>query len=166
MLKCVSPSEASYILREIHEGDCCDHSGSRSLIRKVTRARYFWLTLQKDAMTMVRKCEPCQKFSNIARQPHEQLHTIVPSWPFLKWGMDIVGKFPPAPGHLAFLLIATDYFTKWVKATSLSQVQEPQVIVFLGRISCVDLVCLMKLYGIMGHNLLEGNLESFVINDI
>ena len=41
LLKCVSPSEANYVLREIHEGECGDHSGSRSLIRKVTRAGYF-----------------------------------------------------------------------------------------------------------------------------
>ena len=41
LLKCVSPSESNYVLREVHEGDCGDHSGSRSLIRKVRLAGYF-----------------------------------------------------------------------------------------------------------------------------
>ena len=47
--------------------------------------------------------------------------------------MDIVGKFTPAPERLVFLLVATDYFTKWVEAVALSQVQEPQVIDFVWK---------------------------------
>lgn len=34
----------------------------------------------------------------------------------MKWGMDIVGPLPPAPGKVRFLLILTDYFSKWVEA--------------------------------------------------
>ena len=51
--------------------------------------------------------------------------------------MDIVGKFIPAPGRLVFLLVVTDYFTKWVEAVALSQVQEPQVIDFVWK----NIVC-------------------------
>lgn len=36
--------------------------------------------------------------------------------PFLEWGIDIVGPFPEAPGRLKFLIVAVDYFTKWVEA--------------------------------------------------
>ena len=40
-LKCLAPDEANYMLREIHEGACGNHSGARSLIHKVVRAGYY-----------------------------------------------------------------------------------------------------------------------------
>ena len=40
-LRCLSPDEANYVLKEVHEGACGNHSGARSLIHKVVRARYY-----------------------------------------------------------------------------------------------------------------------------
>ena len=37
-LLCLVPHEANYVLREIYEGACGNHSGARSLIHKVVRA--------------------------------------------------------------------------------------------------------------------------------
>ncbi|RDX92333.1 hypothetical protein CR513_25545, partial [Mucuna pruriens] len=31
------------------------------------------------------------------------------------WGVDILGPFPPAAAHVKFLIIAVDYFTKWIE---------------------------------------------------
>ena len=44
-LRCLTPDEANYVLREIHEGACGNHSGARSLIHKVVRAGYYWPTV-------------------------------------------------------------------------------------------------------------------------
>ncbi|KAL0458759.1 UNVERIFIED_CONTAM: hypothetical protein Slati_0503100 [Sesamum latifolium] len=49
-------------------------------------------------------------------------------WPIMKqdairlWGMDIVGPFPLAPGQRKFLLVAIDYFIKWVEAEPLARI--------------------------------------------
>ena len=51
------------ILREIHEGDCGHHAGSKSLIAKAFRHEYYWLTAHVDAEDLVSKCDGCQKFS-------------------------------------------------------------------------------------------------------
>ena len=40
-LECLTPDEANYVLREIHERACGNHSGARSLIHKVVRAGYY-----------------------------------------------------------------------------------------------------------------------------
>ena len=44
-LRCLSPDEANYVLREVHEGACGKHSGARSLIHKVVHAGYYWPTI-------------------------------------------------------------------------------------------------------------------------
>ncbi|XP_074297470.1 uncharacterized protein LOC141628197 [Silene latifolia] len=48
-----------------------------------------------------------------------------------QWGMDIVGKFPVAPGQKVFMLAMTDYFSKWIEANSFRQVTEQEVISFI-----------------------------------
>ncbi|XP_075675087.1 uncharacterized protein LOC142644335 [Castanea sativa] len=45
-------------------------------------------------------------------------------WPFAKWGLDIVGSFPWAVGNRRWLLVSTDYFTKWVEAEPLANIRD------------------------------------------
>ena len=59
-LRCLAPDEANYVLREIHEGACGNHSGARSLIHKVVHAGYYWPTVQADAKAYVKVCDQCQ----------------------------------------------------------------------------------------------------------
>ena len=59
-LKCVDEEEAEYILEEIHQGICGDHTGPRLLVNKAIRTGYFWPTMQMDAVELVKKCDRCQ----------------------------------------------------------------------------------------------------------
>ena len=48
-LRCLGPEEADYVMKEVHERICENHSGSRSLVHMLIRDGYYWLTIQKDA---------------------------------------------------------------------------------------------------------------------
>ena len=72
-LRCLAPNESNYVLREIHEGVCGNHSGARALVHKVFRVGYYWPTIQADTKAYVKVCDQCQRFSNILRQPSEYL---------------------------------------------------------------------------------------------
>ncbi|XP_071714611.1 uncharacterized protein [Rutidosis leptorrhynchoides] len=48
-------------------------------------------------------------------------------WPFYKWAIDIVGPFPPGAGNVKFLIVAIDYFTKWVEAKAVRTITGEQV---------------------------------------
>ena len=41
LLRCLAPDEANYMLREVHEGACGNHSGARSLVHKVIRSGFY-----------------------------------------------------------------------------------------------------------------------------
>ena len=101
--------------------------GSRSLVHKLVRAGYYWPTMQKDAEAYVKTCDKCQRFSNIIRQPAEELTPMMAPWPFAQWGLDIMGPFPTAIQQLKFLVIDIDYFTKWVEAEVLATIKEKNV---------------------------------------
>ena len=51
-------------------------------------------------------------------------------WPFYKWGLDILGPFKPDPGQLRWLIVAVDYFTKWIEANPLATITSAHVMKF------------------------------------
>ena len=42
-------------------------------------------------------------------------------------GIDIVGPLPQGKGQVKFLLVAIDYFTKWVEAEALATIIEARI---------------------------------------
>ena len=48
-LRCLTPNEVDYVMREIHEKVCGNHSRAWSLVHKLIRVGYYWPTMQKDA---------------------------------------------------------------------------------------------------------------------
>ncbi|GJX60299.1 reverse transcriptase domain-containing protein [Tanacetum coccineum] len=68
-LRCVGPLQANYVLREIHEGSCSMHAGTRSVMAKALRIGYYWPTMHKDARTLTRVCQECQVHKSVPRNP-------------------------------------------------------------------------------------------------
>uniref|UniRef100_A0A2N9FPR8 Integrase catalytic domain-containing protein n=1 Tax=Fagus sylvatica TaxID=28930 RepID=A0A2N9FPR8_FAGSY len=68
-LRCLAPDEANYVMREIHEGVCGDHSGARALQRKIVRAGYYWPSMKADTYQFVQHCDKCQRFANLLHSP-------------------------------------------------------------------------------------------------
>ena len=89
-LRCLCHDEADCVMKEVHEGICGNLSGVRSLVHKLIRAGYYWPTMLKDAQAYVKTCDKCQRFSNLIRQPLEELTPMTAPWPFAQWGLDIV----------------------------------------------------------------------------
>ncbi|KAL0405955.1 UNVERIFIED_CONTAM: hypothetical protein Slati_3909400 [Sesamum latifolium] len=133
LLRCLSTEEGAHDLREIHSGCCGGHAGTWTLANKALRAGYFWPTMKQDAKHLVIKCERCQKHSSLIHQPAEPFTTMLSPCPFTQWGIDIVGPFPIAFGQWKFLLVAIDYFTKWVEAEPLARITEEEVMKFIWK---------------------------------
>ncbi|KAJ9545572.1 hypothetical protein OSB04_025279, partial [Centaurea solstitialis] len=132
ILRCVvNKQQIDQILQEMHDGECGNHSGGRSLANRISRQGYYWPTLREDSIRYVQRCDACQRHSGTSHLPSEPLHSVLIPWPFMRWGMDIVGKLPPAPGQKVFLLVLTDYFSKWIEAAAFSQVRDKEVISFI-----------------------------------
>ena len=126
-MRCVEEEEARYVLEEVHRGVYGDHMGSKSLIRKIMKAGYFWPTMQQDATNFVKRCDSCQRYRNVQRVPGEKMTTISSPWPFAQWGINIMGPLPQGKRQMKFLLVTINYFTKWVEAEALATTVEAKV---------------------------------------
>ena len=80
--------------------------------------------MQKEALEYVKKCDQCQKFALNIHHPGRVLNPLSNPWPFAQWGLDIVGPFLKATGNKRYLLVSTDYFTKWVEAEPLANIKD------------------------------------------
>ena len=56
------------------------------------------------------------------------INTLIP---FAMWGMDILGPFPLASAQRKFLLVAINYFTKWIEAKPLAKITTKLVAQFV-----------------------------------
>ena len=83
--------------------------------------------MMKDAQAYVKACDKCQRFSNLIRQPSEELTPMTAPWPFTQWGLDIMGPFPTAVRQLKFLVVGIGYLTKLVESEALATITERNI---------------------------------------
>nr|CAN61935.1 hypothetical protein VITISV_001429 [Vitis vinifera] len=77
-LRCLNHIEALYVLAELHEGVCGNHSGGQSLAHRAHSQGYYWPTMNKDATAYVKKCEKCQRHAPVPHVPSETLKPFRP----------------------------------------------------------------------------------------
>uniref|UniRef100_A0A2N9IID4 Uncharacterized protein n=1 Tax=Fagus sylvatica TaxID=28930 RepID=A0A2N9IID4_FAGSY len=132
LLRCVDAEEANQLIQEMHAGLMGAHANGPFLARKIMRAGYYWLTMERDCIRHVQTCHKCQMYQNSKNAPPQYLHTMASPWPFSAWGMDVIGAITPkaSNGH-EFILVAIDYFTKWVEACSFKNVTQVAVTRFV-----------------------------------
>jgi hypothetical protein len=88
------------------------------------------------------------------------MNPIIKPWSFRGWGIDLIGQiFPPSSRGHKFILVATDYFTKWVEAIPLKTVTSKNRLTLSRSISYIILEFLKPLLLI---NLHQKNLETLL----
>jgi len=108
---------------EVHEGSFGMHANGYAMARKILRADYYWLTMESDCCIHVRKCHKRQVFADNVNAPPMPLNVLAAPWPFSMWGIGVIRAIEPkASNEHRFILVAIDYFTKWVEVDSYSSV--------------------------------------------
>ena len=130
-LMCLTPEQGQYVLAELHEGICRNHPWGRTLAHRAHTQGYYWPTMKTDAADYVNKCDPCQRMSPILKSPMQDLVSISSPWPFAQWGIDTVGPLPTLLAQKKLLLVATDYFSKWIEVDAFSSIKDTDVTQFI-----------------------------------
>jgi len=117
LLRCIDAIEASHLMEKMHGGLFGAHANGPLLAQKIMRVGYYWLTMENDCIQHVRTCHRCQVYQNRKNVPPQPLHSLAAPWPFLAWGMDVIGPMiSKASNRHECILVAINYFTKWVEA--------------------------------------------------
>ncbi|XP_059635256.1 uncharacterized protein LOC132277412 [Cornus florida] len=132
LLQCISKEESLQVMAEVHEGNCGAHQAGIKMRWLIRRYGYYWPRIRKDCIDYSKGCQACQRHGPIQNVPAKELQPIIKLWPFRGWGLDLIGKInpPSSEGH-HWVIVATDYFTKWVEAKACKAVDQQTVINFM-----------------------------------
>jgi hypothetical protein len=116
LCRCLTHEEAVIMLNDFHTEACGGHLSRLETTQKNLRVGYLWSTLIKDCIELIKKCHLCQIFSQKMRADLSPMFPIITVGPFTKWGIDYTTCNPPSTMGHRYIIVAIDYFTKWVKA--------------------------------------------------
>ena len=75
-----------------------------------------------------------------------------------------MGPLPPAPAQKKLLLVATDYFNKWIKVDAFAIIKVDMLLGSSGKTLSAGSASRDQSYLIMGSSLTAGSIENFSRN--
>eukprot|EP00253_Pinus_taeda_P030624 PITA_30624 len=129
--RCVRNDEVIDILKSCHDEPCGGHFAAKWRAFKVLTLGYYWPSIFKDAKKYVKSCDSCQRMGRPTTTNEMPLQPQVHLEPFEKWDLDFIGPINPTFNGKKYILVCTDYVTKWAKAKALVRATEHTVVNFL-----------------------------------
>ena len=123
------------ILQECHDSPSDSHLGMTKTLEKI-RSRFYWPGQRKDVEDWCKGCEMCasRKSPSTRRAP---LQSDLTGCPLQRVAMDILGPLPLTDRGNKYVLVVGDYFTKWVEAYAMPNMEAGTVAeLFVSRFVC------------------------------
>ena len=133
-IRVVKENEVEDILYHMHSDPLAGHFSIDETYRR-TKIRYYWPQMFNDIRQYVKTCDECQRRGKNRR--NEPLHPIKVGQPFDRLGMDIVGPLPKTKNGNMYIVVATEYLTKWPEARAIPNAKAFSVVPFFYE----DIIC-------------------------
>ena len=131
-LLCVPPPLVKDVIVNCHEATTAGHLGEKRTLDKI-RLRYFWPKMSKQVIQHVRSCVECQMRKRTLERPAGFLTSINSNRPFERIGIDLIGPFPRSTTMNKHIIVAVDYFTKWVVVKAVPRATTAELVEFFVR---------------------------------
>ena len=123
------------VLKFYHDSLFGAHLGFFKTLHKV-RERFYWFGMLRDIHHYVTTCESCTRRKNYQKL-YGKLKNIPITDAFDTIGMDILGPFKESNNGHKYILVITDYATKWVEAFPLFSITAADI----AKILVEEIIC-------------------------
>ncbi|GFT83211.1 transposon Tf2-6 polyprotein [Trichonephila clavipes] len=101
------------ILRHFHDAPTAGHLGFAKTYDKI-RKRFYWPGMYRNVVRYVMHCRECQRKNPVPQRPPRRLVPIPPAIaPFHRIGIDLLGRFPKSAHGNKWIIVCTDYSTRY-----------------------------------------------------
>ena len=118
--------ERRTVLRYCHDHKSSGHLGMKKTLGKV-REKFYWPSLQNDVRAYVAGCEKClmrKAPSRLKKAPMQIMHSGIT---MERIATDILGELPETDEGNRYILVISDYFTKWTEAFAMPNMEAKTV---------------------------------------
>jgi len=109
------------VLSALHDCPGGGHLGVTKTLAKV-QSRFYWPGQRKDVEDWCRTCTRCASRKSPTHPNHAPLQSELTGTPMQRVAMDILGPLPETDRHNMYILVISDYFTKWSEAIPLPNI--------------------------------------------
>ncbi|UYV71271.1 hypothetical protein LAZ67_8002457 [Cordylochernes scorpioides] len=122
--------ERKEIMSEFHNHMLNGHLGvARTTYR--LKNKYHWPSMLKDVSEFVKTCHLCQSRKGSNQSPSGLLQPILPAnYPFERIGIDFVGPLPSTKRRRKWIIVLTDYYTRYAETKAVSEATVKEVSTF------------------------------------
>jgi transposase InsO family protein len=135
------------------------HYTGKSTTQKVPRASLWWPPLHRDDKDYYRAYDVCQRVGKPSRRDDIPL---APQLTLQAWAIDFVGHINPPGKHTGerYIIIVTEYLTRWVKARAIKECSETTVVHFIFDDNIIRFVCPKILMSDQGTHFINKTVET------
>eukprot|EP00731_Ephydatia_muelleri_P023718 Em0015g1301a len=102
------------LLNELHSGAVGGHIGEEKMSFRL-KERFYWPGSMEAAREWCKTCASCATRKTSAPKNRAALQTVQAGSPMQIVAVDIMGPFPETKDGNRYVLVASDYFTRWVE---------------------------------------------------
>jgi hypothetical protein len=125
-----------FILTEYHDNPLAGHLGFLRTFQKIN-SRYWWPKMSSTILGHTISCPDCQARKGVTQATPGKIQSIKTFGLFQRIGIDLMGPFPQSQSGNKYLVVATEYLTKYVFARPIpSKTSEEVAKFFLEEIIC------------------------------
>ena len=107
------------VLQQLHCSPTAGHLGINKTLGRI-RERFYWVSCSKDVKAFCKSCDLCASRQGPAKNIRAPLSQYNVGAPMERLAIDVLGPLPQSNQGNKYILIAADYFTKWVEAYPLA----------------------------------------------
>ena len=134
LLKVVKDDQKEVILYMSHKHPLGGHFAKEATYNKILLTHY-WKGMKKDIQEYIKNCEQCQMRGDKGGEEFLNPIKVTKAWEMI--GMDFIGPIKRSRRGNKYILVITEYLTKWVEAKAMREATGEKVAEYLYK----EIIC-------------------------